>query len=60
MSNFRRILHPYTFRNRMMSALLISSIIAGVIALVSSFLYSSISVREDLALNQHAVAIYLL
>lgn len=60
MSNFRRILHPYTFRNRMMSALLISSVIAGVIALASSFLYSSMSVREDLALNQHAVAIYLL
>ena len=60
MSNFRRILHPYTFRNRIMSALLISSVIAGVIALVSSFLYSSMSVREDLALNQHAVAIYLL
>ena len=60
MSSIRRILHPYTFRNRMMSALLISSVIAGVIALASSFLYSSMSVREDLALNQHAVAIYLL
>ena len=45
MSNLRRILHPYTFRNRMMSALLISSVIAGVIALASSFLYSSMSVR---------------
>ncbi|MGN0777555.1 MAG: ATP-binding protein [Aristaeellaceae bacterium] len=60
MSNFSRIFHPYTFRNRMVSVLLISSVVAGVIALGCSFLYSAQSVREDLSLNQHALAIYLL
>ena len=60
MDKLRDVLHPYTFRNRMLLVLLISSMIAGFISLASSFVYSMINVREEVALNQHAVAIYML
>lgn len=60
MDKLRRIVHPYTFRNRTLRFLLISAIIAGCISLASSFVYSMINVHEELVLNQHAVAIYLL
>lgn len=60
MGKLHKLLHPYTFRNRAMGVLLISSVIASFFSLASSFIYGVISVREELALNQHAVAIYLL
>lgn len=56
----QKLLHPYTFRSRMMAALLIFALISGVISLVISFLYSSITLQEELLLNQQAVAIYML
>lgn len=56
----QKLFHPYTFRSRMMAALLAFALISGVISLVISFLYSSITLQEELLLNQQAVAIYML
>lgn len=60
MGKLHKLLHPYTFRSRAMGFMLISAIIASFFSLASSFLYSVISVREELALNQHAVALYMI
>lgn len=60
MGKLHRILHPYTFRSRAMSFMLISAVIASFFSMVSSFLYSVITVREEMSLNQHAVALYML
>lgn len=60
MGKLRQFLRPYTFRNRMMVALLACSLVAALISLICSFLYSSVSVREELAERQQATAIYIL
>ncbi len=60
MGKLHQLLRPYTFRNRMMVALLACSLVAALISLICSFLYSSVRVREELTERQQAIAIYIL
>ena len=56
----KRAIHPYSFRASLLLGLLISSILAGVIALALSFAFSHMSLESELEDRERAVALYLL
>lgn len=51
---------PYTFRSRMMVALLVSSLMATLVSLMLSYVISHANLLEELRLKQQATAIFIL
>ena len=56
----KRAIHPYSFRARLLLGLLISSILAGVIALALSFVFSHMNLENEVEDRERAIALYLL
>lgn len=56
----KRAMHPYSFRARLLQGLLISSALAGCIALALSFAFSHLNLRNEVEDREHTVALYLL
>ena len=53
-------LKPYSFRGRLMTSLYIGAIISCVITFVFAYCVTHLSVRDELTMQQQAVAVYLL
>ena len=51
---------PYSFRGRMIAALLVSSILATVISLLLAFVATHFKLLQELRVRERAVAIYLM
>ncbi len=60
MGKLRKFFKPYTFRDRLMLALLIASVLAAIISLIFSYSFSHADVRDELIKNQTDAAGYLL
>lgn len=57
----RRIIRkPYSFRGRMIAALMIGSLLATVISLFLAFCVTHINLLQELKVRERAVAIYLM
>lgn len=56
----KRAMHPYTFRARLLLGLLISSILAAIIALALSFAFSHMNLEGEVEDRERTVALYLL
>ncbi len=58
--SIKKMLHPYTFRGRMMWALYICAAFSAVISLMFAYVISHMNVQSELQLQQQALAVYLL
>ena len=56
----KRAIHPYSFRARLLLGLLISSILAGVIALALSFVFSHMNLESEVEERERTIALYML
>ena len=57
----RRIIRkPYSFRGRMIAALMVGSLLATVISLFLAFCVTHINLLQELKVRERAVAIYLM
>ena len=56
----KRAIHPYSFRARLLLGLLISSILAGMIALLLSFGFSHMNLESEMEERERTIALYLL
>ena len=57
---FKRYFQPYTFRGRMMIALYVCAVFAGIVSLLFAYVISHVNVQSELQLQQNALAVYLL
>ena len=60
MDKFKSFFKPYSFRNRLLLILLLSTLAACVVSGVGSYMINIGSISSDLSLKEHEVAIYLM
>ncbi len=58
--HFRHLKPPYTFRGRTTALLLSASLLASIISIIFAFVFSHLSLLQELRLKERALALYLL